>query len=67
MGAVQILKIVFLVLIILLSIAFFVINYMLGNKKNIDFNDRKTRALLRARTIIFIVMLVLLLLIVVIT
>ena len=66
MGGVQILKLVFVLIIMLLAAAVFVCNYLLKRHKTIDFRNREVRLLLRIRVGCFLGMLFLLLLIVVI-
>ena len=67
MGATQIFKIIFLILIVLLAATFFVCSFVLGKGNRIDFSNKNTRILLRVRVWCFVAMLFLLLLIVVIT
>ena len=67
MGAKQIIKLIFLILVVLLVSAIIVCGFMLGKAKNIDVNNRRTRILLRVRAGCFLAMLILLFLVVVIT
>lgn len=64
MGGIQILKLVFVVIIMLLAATVFVCNYLLKRHKSIDFRNKEVRLLLRIRVGCFLAMLVLLLLIV---
>lgn len=67
MNGTQILKIIFLILIVLLAVAVFVCKFMLGKIQNIDVRNKRVRVLMRIRMGCFLAMLVLLLLVVVIT
>lgn len=67
MGGKQILKLVFLVLIVLLAVTIFVCGAMLSKIQGADFRDKSFRVLHRVRIGCFLAMLFLLLGIVVIT
>ena len=67
MGAVQIFKIIFLIVAVILAIVIFTCGIMLKRFNTLDFRNKDVRVLLRVRTWCFVAMLVALLLIVVIT
>ena len=67
MGPIQIFKIIFLILIVLLASAIFVCGFMLKKHKTLDIRKKEVRVLLRVRTGCFVGMLVALLMIVVLT
>ena len=61
----QILKIIFLVLIVLLASAIFVCRFLIGKQKNIDVNNKRIRIILRVRMGCFLGILILFFLLVV--